>query len=134
MPFNFSVLVVLVWAVPGLLARPSLEVPACPSAGTVLYNTSVPDKGLFPPTQVDLCYDDSSIHIKFTAFEEKDFYCMSSGPHSLLLASIEVPFCSRAHTDPGITDNQNLTTNGEIYNYEVMEAFIVRLLAGTRLK
>ncbi|KAI7785883.1 domon-like type 9 carbohydrate-binding module domain [Diaporthe eres] len=95
------VLMVLFSAVPGMLGqyvtRPALEVPACPTLGTVSYNTSVPDAGAFPLTQVDLCYDDSSIHIKFTAFEEKDFYY-----------------------------NQSLTTNEEIYNYEVMEAFIHR--------
>lgn len=76
----FSVLVTLVTVVPGMLAqyltRPALEVPACPTTGSVSYNTSVPDGALFPLTQVDLCYDDSSIHIKFTAYEEKDFYCM----------------------------------------------------------
>lgn len=74
------VLMALFSAVPGMLGqyvtRPALEVPACPTLGTVSYNTSVPDAGAFPLTQVDLCYDDSSIHIKFTAFEEKDFYCM----------------------------------------------------------
>ncbi|KAJ0107982.1 domon-like type 9 carbohydrate-binding module domain [Diaporthe amygdali] len=100
----FAFLMALVSAVPDTLARhsqystrPSLEVPACPTTGSITYNTSVPDKGLFPSTQVDLCYDDSSIQIKFTAFEEKDFYY-----------------------------NQSLTTNGDIYNYEVMEAFIYR--------
>lgn len=72
----FVVFVTVVSAVPSLLARPSLEVPACPAVGTVSYNTSVPDQGLFPLTQVDLCYDDSSIKIKFTAFEEKNFYCI----------------------------------------------------------
>lgn len=86
-PFNlpsmtsvFAVLMALVSVVPGMLAqyltRPALEVPACPTTGSVSYNTSVPDGGLFPLTQVDLCYDDSSIHINFTAYEEKDFYCM----------------------------------------------------------
>lgn len=80
MSFVITALMTLVLVVPGMLAqyttRPALEVPACPTTGSVSYNTSVPDSGLFPLTQVDLCYDDSSIHIKFTAFEEKDFYCM----------------------------------------------------------
>lgn len=80
MSLVITALVALVLVVPGMLAqyttRPALEVPACPTTGSVSYNTSVPDSGLFPLTQVDLCYDDSSIHIKFTAFEEKDFYCM----------------------------------------------------------
>lgn len=80
MLFIVLVLMALFSAVPGMLSqyvtKPALEVPACPTLGTVSYNTSVPDAGPFPLTQVDLCYDDSSIHIKFTAFEEKDFYCM----------------------------------------------------------
>ncbi|KAI3394878.1 hypothetical protein diail_2113 [Diaporthe ilicicola] len=97
MLFIFSVLAALISAVLGYPPRPALEVPACPTTTSITYNTSVPDKSLFPLTQVGLCYDDSSIHIKFTAFEEKDFYY-----------------------------NQSLTTNGEIYNYEVMEAFIYR--------
>lgn len=129
MIFIFAVFIALVSAVSSLPARPSLEVPACPAAGTVSYNTSVPDKGLFPLTQVDLCYDDSSIHIKFTAFEEKDFYCMSSG-HPFCWPRSTVPSAARHHTDPKITDNPSLTTNGEIYNYEVMEAFIVRTFTG----
>jgi hypothetical protein len=90
MLFISTVFIALVSAVPSLLSRPSLEVPACPNAGIVSYNTSVPDKGLFPLTQVDICYDDSSIHVKFTAFEEKDFYCMPSGP----------PFCWPRSTVP----------------------------------
>lgn len=84
MLFIFFLLMALVSAVPGMrgqyLTRPALEVPACPALGTVSYNTSVPDQGVFPLTQVDLCYDGSSIHIKFTAFEEKDFYCMPMWP------------------------------------------------------
>lgn len=88
MLFIFVVLMALVSALPGMLGqsltRPALEVPACPTTGTVSYNTSVPDGGLFPLTQVDLCYDDSSIHIKFTAFEEKDFYCMPTWSPILL--------------------------------------------------
>lgn len=31
----------------------------------------------------------------------------------------------RGSTNLNDADNQSLTTNGEIYNYEVMEAFIV---------
>jgi hypothetical protein len=79
MLFVLAIFMALVSAVSTLLSRPSLQVPACPAVGTVSYNTSVPDKGLFPQTTVDLCYDGSSIHIKFTALEEKDFYCTSTG-------------------------------------------------------
>lgn len=79
MSFTFAAVMALVWIVSGTpaqqLLRPSLEIPACPTTGSLSYNASVPDSGLFPLTQVDLCYDDSSIHVKFTAYEEKDFYC-----------------------------------------------------------
>ncbi|KAI1498584.1 hypothetical protein F5X99DRAFT_392759 [Biscogniauxia marginata] len=74
---------------------PSLQVPSCPDKGTVQYSKSVPDQADFPLTQVDLCYDDSSIEITFTAFEEKHFYY-----------------------------NESQGTNDPIYEYEVMEAFI----------
>ena len=131
MLFILAVFLALVSAVPGLLPpyqiRPALEVPACPTTGTVSYNTSVPDGGLFPLTQVDVCYDDSSIHIKFTAFEERSFFCVFISS-CVLLASIRRCPAVRDHTDPKVADNQSLTTNGEIYNYEVMEAFIVRTL------
>lgn len=80
MSLVIAALTTLFLVVPGMLAqyttRPALEVRACPTTSSVSYNTSVPESGPFPLTQVDLCYDDSSIHIKFTAFEEKDFYCM----------------------------------------------------------
>lgn len=134
----FAVLMALVVsAVPSTLeyqAQPALAVPACPTTGSVTYNTSVPDKSLFPLTQVDLCYDNSSIHIKFTALEEKDFYCMSKcGPPNLsFLVGPSLGYANILKTGrqgktltPTVTDNQSLGTNGEIYNYEVMEAFIV---------
>ncbi|OTA65354.1 hypothetical protein K449DRAFT_392461 [Hypoxylon sp. EC38] len=75
---------------------PALNAPACSGGrGTVQYANSVPDKGDFPKTQVDICYDDTSIHITFTAFEETNFYF-----------------------------NASQTTNDPIWQYEVMEAFI----------
>ncbi len=77
--------------------RPSLEVPACPSLGTVQYSQSVPELGAFPLTQVDLCYDESAIQLTFTAYEETNFYF-----------------------------NESQGTNDAIFNYEVMEAFIHR--------
>ncbi|KUI64172.1 hypothetical protein VM1G_12076 [Cytospora mali] len=46
-------------------------------------------------TKVSLCYGKSFIHIRFTALGEENFYY-----------------------------NSSISTNGEIYNYEVMEAFI----------
>jgi hypothetical protein len=74
---------------------PTLNVPACPKKATITYNKTVPDLADFPKTQVDLCYDDSSIKITFIAYNETNFYY-----------------------------NTSLGNNQEIYNYEVMEAFI----------
>lgn len=79
------------------LEVPCLDVPMCPSTGTITYNRSVPDLTAFPLTQVDMCYDSSAIHITFTAYEETNFYF-----------------------------NESATTNDPIYEFEVMEAFIYR--------
>ena len=87
----------LIVAASAVAAVPSLKVPACPAKGTVTYNQSVPDRTPFPRTQVDLCYDTSSIHIKFTAYNETNFFF-----------------------------NSSYGTNDPIYEYEVMEAFIHR--------
>ncbi|CAN8105571.1 unnamed protein product [Discula destructiva] len=78
---------------------PSLYVPACPAVGMISYDNTVPssDNSTFPETDVSLCYDDSFIHITLTALEEKSFYYNASVP-----------------------------TNGDIYDYEVMESFIYR--------
>ena len=76
---------------------PSLEVPACPSTATVQYNKSVPDGADFPLTQVDLCYDDCSIRLTFTAYNETNFFF-----------------------------NPSYGTNDPIWEYEVMETFIYR--------
>lgn len=58
---------------------PSLDVPACPDVGSISYTNTVPstDNTTFPKTEVSLCYDDASIHITFTALQEKSFYCKS---------------------------------------------------------
>lgn len=77
--------------------NPSLEVPACPSKGTVQYNKSMPELDDFPLTQVDLCYEESAIQITFTAYNETNFYY-----------------------------NESYGINDPIYEYEVMEAFIYR--------
>ncbi|KAI1098037.1 hypothetical protein F4804DRAFT_141116 [Jackrogersella minutella] len=80
------------------ISVPSLEAPACSiGKGSVQYDKSVPDLAAFPKTQVDVCYDDTSIHITFTALEETNFYY-----------------------------NESLTTNDPIWAYEVMEAFVYR--------
>ncbi|KAK2746349.1 hypothetical protein FQN57_003231 [Myotisia sp. PD_48] len=75
--------------------EPDLRVPRCPKKATATYDKSVPDKKRFPRTEVDLCYDNDSMHFTFKAFEEKYFYY-----------------------DP------KQGTNDDIWQYEVMEAFI----------
>ena len=79
---------------------PSVDVPACPRTATIHYSKSVPDLGPFPPTSVSLCYTPSKLALGFVARGETNFYY-----------------------------NASQGTNDEIYNYEVMEAFIHR---GTR--
>ncbi|KAJ7628866.1 hypothetical protein FB45DRAFT_794799 [Roridomyces roridus] len=78
-------------------AVPSLNVPACPKKGSVSYDKSVPDLGAFPLTEVDVCYDETAIHITFTAHNETNFFV-----------------------------NPNYTTNDPIYQYTAMETFIYR--------
>lgn len=74
---------------------PSLDVPRCPSKGYLRYNLSSPDLAAFPETAVEICYDDTTLHVDLWAYDETDWYYDS-----------------------------NLTTNGAIFNYEVMEVFI----------
>ncbi|KAF7549289.1 hypothetical protein G7046_g8401 [Stylonectria norvegica] len=76
---------------------PSLNVPACPAVGTIQYSKSVPSRTGFPLTQVDLCYTQTTIAITFTAHNETNFYF-----------------------DP------RQGTNDDIWEYEVMEAFIYK--------
>ncbi|KAH6888438.1 hypothetical protein B0T10DRAFT_405536 [Thelonectria olida] len=76
---------------------PSVRVPACPKVGTISYSKSVPDKTDFPLTKVDLCYTKDSISLTFKAYNETNFYF-----------------------DP------SQGTNDDIWEYEVMEAFIYK--------
>ncbi|KAM3544657.1 hypothetical protein ARSEF1564_002386 [Beauveria bassiana] len=76
---------------------PSVSVPACPAVGTVRFDESVPDRKEFPATQVDLCYTDTELAITFTARNETNFYF-----------------------DP------KQGTNGDIWEYEVVEAFVYK--------
>ncbi|KAF5137268.1 Extracellular protein [Metarhizium anisopliae] len=77
---------------------PSVTVPACSrGVGTVKYDKTVPDLKPFPRTQVDLCYNDTHLDIKFTARDEVNFYF-----------------------------NSSQGTNADIWEYEVMEAFIYK--------
>ncbi|KAI1381202.1 hypothetical protein F4677DRAFT_402396 [Hypoxylon crocopeplum] len=95
---NMKILLGSLFAVAGAVCTslPSLKAPACSAGkGTVEYSKSVPDKAAFPKTKVDVCYDDKSIHITFTALEETNYYF-----------------------------NESQTTNDPIWEYEVMEGFI----------
>ncbi|EEP75721.1 conserved hypothetical protein [Uncinocarpus reesii 1704] len=75
--------------------RPSLKVYKCPRKATAKFNKSVPDQKPFPTTHVELCWKPKSIQLTFKAFDETEFYF-----------------------DP------KQTTNQDIWQYEVMEAFI----------
>ena len=103
MPFSIQNLLTaaVVAAVPALAdytkPLPSVRVPACPSVGTITYNKSVPNLTDFPLTQVDLCYSNTAIQITFTAYNETNFYF-----------------------------NTSQGTNDDIWEYEVMEAFIFK--------
>ncbi|KAI9896308.1 hypothetical protein N3K66_008480 [Trichothecium roseum] len=76
---------------------PSVDVPACPSHASISYTSPVPSTSAadFPLTQVDLCYTPTAISLSFTAHNETNFYF-----------------------DPA------QGTNDDIWEYEVMEAFI----------
>ena len=95
---RYTVLAMAGLATAGCAATPHLDVPACPDKGSVTYNGRVPDQTHdFAQTQVDLCYTESTIAITFTAYNETNFYF-----------------------DPG------QGTNDDIWEYEVMEAFIYK--------
>lgn len=76
---------------------PSLRVPACPGATSITYNKSVPARDAFPRTTVSLCHAPTHLHVNLTAHDEEHFFF-----------------------DPA------QRTNGDIWQYEVMEAFIAR--------
>ncbi|OAQ65356.1 carbohydrate-binding domain, family 9-like, subgroup [Pochonia chlamydosporia 170] len=77
---------------------PSVDVPSCSrGVGTIKYNKSVPDLKPFPLTEVDLCYTDTHLDIRFIARDEVNFYY-----------------------------NLSQSTNANIWEYEVMEAFIYK--------
>ncbi|EED14767.1 conserved hypothetical protein [Talaromyces stipitatus ATCC 10500] len=74
---------------------PSLIVPECPHYGVATINQSDPERTLFPLTTASLCYNETSLQIKFEAYDETNYYY-----------------------------NASQTTNDDIWEYEVMEAFI----------
>ncbi|KAM4064534.1 hypothetical protein HRG_005101 [Hirsutella rhossiliensis] len=75
--------------------QPSVHALACPRVGTLDFAQSVPDRKPFPRTQVDLCYTNEHLEVRFTAYDEVNFYF-----------------------------NESHGTNDDIWAYEVMEAFI----------
>ncbi|KAI8318543.1 hypothetical protein GQ54DRAFT_80236 [Martensiomyces pterosporus] len=75
-----------------------LYVPACPSVTSAKFASEIPDASLpCPPTQVDICYTSTTLNFVFTAYNETNYYF-----------------------DP------NQGTNGDIWAYEVMEAFVYK--------
>lgn len=74
---------------------PSLDVPACPSKGRLAYNQTSPDRAAFPETAVEACYDGGALRVDLLAYGEASFFY-----------------------------NASLATNGDLYNYEVMEVFM----------
>lgn len=85
---------------------PSLDIPACPSRVRLSYNQTSPDRAAFPDTAVEACYEDEdddggggggTLCLDFLAYDETSFFY-----------------------------NATYATNGDIYNYEVMEVFMAR--------
>ncbi|KAJ2852266.1 hypothetical protein IWW36_000409 [Coemansia brasiliensis] len=75
-----------------------LNVPACPQKETFTFNNGIPSVDLSCPlTQVSMCYTSTQLKIDFTAFNETNFFF-----------------------DP------DQGTNGDIWEYEVVEAFIYK--------
>ncbi|KAI9506872.1 hypothetical protein GGI25_000100 [Coemansia spiralis] len=74
-----------------------LYVPRCPSTATAKFTTQIPSGNPCPPTTVDLCYTNKDLSLVFTAYGETNYYF-----------------------DP------TQETNGDIWEYEVMEAFIYK--------
>lgn len=99
-----TVIVAIADAIPSLqtvkddeIHRPSADVYECPQITTISFSKTVPDQAPFPYTEIRLCYDQTpgSLHINFTAHEEKYFFY-----------------------------NENMTINDLIFLYEVMGTFI----------
>ncbi|KAH6609980.1 hypothetical protein Trco_003326 [Trichoderma cornu-damae] len=76
---------------------PGVNVPSCPGIGTISFSRSVPDLTPFPRTQVNLCYTDKSLELTFIAYDEVNFFF-----------------------------NSSQGTNDDIWEYEVMEAFLYK--------
>lgn len=76
---------------------PQLDVPACPSYATVRYSHTIPTLADFPQTQVDICYSATDIQVNFFAYNETNFFY-----------------------------NETYGNNDNIWEYEVMEAFIAK--------
>ncbi|KAJ1952827.1 hypothetical protein EC988_003342 [Linderina pennispora] len=77
--------------------KADVQVPACPSTATVRFDKTIPEQTACPLTTIGLCYTATALNLVFTAHNETNFYF-----------------------DP------SQTTNGDIWAYEVMEAFIYK--------
>ncbi|KAJ2781335.1 hypothetical protein GGI15_003240 [Coemansia interrupta] len=82
---------------PAFARKVDLYVPRCPATAAAKFTTQIPSGDPCPSTEVDLCYTDTALQLQFTANGETNFYY-----------------------DP------TQTTNGDIWEYEVMEAFIYK--------
>ncbi|KAJ2688287.1 hypothetical protein IWW39_002331 [Coemansia spiralis] len=78
-------------------SNPDLKVPKCPSTVSTKFTTQIPSGAACPQTSVELCYTNTNLSLVFTALGETNFYY-----------------------DP------KQTTNDNIWEYEVMEAFIYK--------
>ncbi|KAJ1795083.1 hypothetical protein LPJ59_004410 [Coemansia sp. RSA 2399] len=76
---------------------PDLNVPCCPSTATIKFTTQIPSGAACPLTTVDVCYTDKELNLVFNAYGETNYYF-----------------------------NETQGTNGDIWEYEVMEAFIYK--------
>ncbi|KAI8318544.1 hypothetical protein GQ54DRAFT_300208 [Martensiomyces pterosporus] len=73
-----------------------LSIPACPSTASLQFSVGIPDLNpSCPLTQVNLCYTSTALQLNFIAYNETNFYYDSTQG-----------------------------TNGDIWAYEVVEAFI----------
>ncbi|KAJ2796710.1 hypothetical protein H4R20_005443, partial [Coemansia guatemalensis] len=75
-----------------------ISVPECPARTVFTFSTEIPgSQPRCPSTQVSMCYTSTQLQLDFTAYQEKNFYF-----------------------DP------TQETNGDIWEYEVVEAFIYK--------
>ncbi|KAJ2803518.1 hypothetical protein H4S07_004435 [Coemansia furcata] len=84
-------------AVIATASKPDIKVPKCPAKVSTTFTTQIPSGTACPQTKVELCYTNTELSLVFVALGEKNDYY-----------------------DP------KQTTNDNIWEYEVMEAFIYK--------